>query len=564
MDMPQTLTINHQLYTVEQMRSPGLASLQVTDKTQSQTLVQNLESGQLVGQAGAQRTGKSWLQQHFLQQYGAESFEVQLADFLAEWFAPSDTLIVQTSGSTGTPKKMQVSKEKMLNSARLTVEFLGLKPGDQAHLCMPLQYIAGKMVVVRALLAGLDLIVVKPSGRPLQGLTCSPEFSAMIPMQVYNTLQAAVQAQAQAQAMSQPQLQPQAQTLIQAQAQAQSQAQSQALSRALTQNKLQTSSQAQSQKVQAQGDDNGHGHEHGNGLADDKVRQAVYELELLRGIKQLIIGGGSVDEQLGAALKDFPHAVWSTYGMTETLSHIALRRLNGKDASEWYTPFAHVALSLSKEHTLVIDAPLVADGQLVTNDIVEFNEQGQFRILGRKDNTINTGGVKVQIEQVESALKPLLPVPFMITSRPDPKFGQIVVMLVDTSSLQPQSILESSNAVNGIGLNAGTGIGSSAGTGQSVAHGMARGHNTQDRLIGKDAGNGIGAGAGAVEAKVSAVCKLTLEQAPGLWAALEKALATLPQFWRPKLILQVAALPQTGTGKPDRASAARLAAAYQV
>ena len=120
--------------------------------------------------------------------------------------------------------------------------------------------------------------------------------------------------------------------------------------------------------------------------------------------------------------------------MTETLSHIALRRLNGPEASEWYTPFSNVSLTLSADQTLIIDAPLVSPIRLVTNDIVEFNPQGQFRILGRKDNTINTGGVKVQIEQVEARLKPLLPFAFQITAAPDSKFGERIVLLVQSEN----------------------------------------------------------------------------------------------------------------------------------
>lgn len=104
--------------------------------------------------------------------------------------------------------------------------------------------------------------------------------------------------------------------------------------------------------------------------------------------------------------------------MTETLSHIALRRLNGPEASDWYTPFESIQIRLSKENTLVIYAPEICEKELVTNDIAEINGQNQFRILGRKDNTINTGGVKVQIEQVEAALKEHLSVPFLITSAP--------------------------------------------------------------------------------------------------------------------------------------------------
>lgn len=287
------------------------------------------------------------LRAEFSHQYGEDSFQVQLAGFLQEWFDGSDTLSVHTSGSTGVPKELRVEKERMMNSARMTVDFLGLQAGDTALLCMPLPYIAGKMVVVRTLVAGLNLIPVHPSGHPLAGLSEAPVFAAMIPMQVFNAL------------------------------------------------------------------------------------QVPGECEILQQVRQLIIGGGAVDDALASVLKTFPQSVWSTYGMTETLSHIAMRRLSGGKASEWYTLFEGVTVSVSPEGTLVIYAPAVNPDRLETNDLVELDAQGRFRVLGRRDNTINTGGVKVQIEQVEAALHPHLPFPFVITSAPDAKFGERVVMLVE-------------------------------------------------------------------------------------------------------------------------------------
>ena len=104
--------------------------------------------------------------------------------------------------------------------------------------------------------------------------------------------------------------------------------------------------------------------------------------------------------------------------MTETLSHIALRRLNGPDASPYYTPFPSVKLSLSTDDTLIIDAPLVTDETLVTNDVAELLPDGRFRILGRKDNIINSGGIKIQTEIVEEILRPIiLPICHNIRSR---------------------------------------------------------------------------------------------------------------------------------------------------
>ena len=148
-------------------------------------------------------------------------------------------------------------------------------------------------------------------------------------------------------------------------------------------------------------------------------------------IKHLIIGGGAIDDALATALAGFPNAVWSTYGMTETLSHIALRRLSGPEATEWYTPLPGVSLSLTEDGCLVIDAPAVHDGRLVTNDIAEMAPDGRFKILGRKDNVICSGGIKIQAEEVERLLRAHLRVPYMITKRRDEKFGEVVVLLTE-------------------------------------------------------------------------------------------------------------------------------------
>jgi O-succinylbenzoic acid--CoA ligase len=287
---------------------------------------------------------------------------MSLDEFLEEWNSPSPYVHVQTSGSTGTPKPMLVEKARMLASARRTNDFLGLQPGDTALLCMSLDYIAGKMMVVRALERQLDLISVEPSGHPLNNcqlsiVNCQLDFAAMVPLQVYNSLQ----------------------------------------------------------------------------VSEEKER--------LQQIRHLIIGGGAIDDTLADELKDFTNAVWSTYGMTETLSHIALRRLNGPDASDWYTPFPSVSISLSVDNCLIIDAPEVCAEPLVTNDIAELSVD-RFRILGRRDNTICSGGLKIQAEELERQLRPHLSAPFLITKRPDEKFGEIVVLLTEGSIDDARQICE--------------------------------------------------------------------------------------------------------------------------
>jgi O-succinylbenzoic acid--CoA ligase len=287
---------------------------------------------------------------------------MDLEAFLAEWHNDSPTVLVHTSGSTGKPKPMLVEKRRMQASARITCRFLGLHEGDTALLCMPLDYIAGKMMVVRALTCGLQLVSVPPSSHPLATSHLSPfpsrlDFAAMVPLQVWNSLQ----------------------------------------------------------------------------VPEERHR--------LMHIRHLIIGGGAIDQALASQLADFPHQVWSTYGMTETLSHIALRRLNGPEASDWYTPFDGVALSLTDEGCLVISAPAVHEGPLVTNDIAELSPPApassprRFRILGRKDNVVCSGGIKIQIEEVERLLRPHLHVPYMITKAPDEKLGEQVVLLTESKTV---------------------------------------------------------------------------------------------------------------------------------
>ena len=275
-----------------------------------------------------------------------------LEEFLAQWNDTSDVIEVHTSGSTGKPKRLLVEKRRMVNSARITCDFLGLKEGDSALLCMPLDYIAGKMVVVRSLVSHLHLISVMPSSHPLKDITQPIDFAAMVPLQVYSSL------------------------------------------------------------------------------------QEPAERERLMSIRHLIIGGGAIDDSLESQLQQFPNAVWSTYGMTETLSHIALRRISGENSLLWYSPLDGVDVSLSSDSCLEIYAPQVNPEKLHTNDIAELRTlpdgSKEFRILGRKDNVIDSGGIKIQAEEVERLLRPHLSCGFMITKVSDARLGEAVTILIES------------------------------------------------------------------------------------------------------------------------------------
>lgn len=286
-------------------------------------------------------------------------------EFLEEWNNGRPEVLVHTSGSTGEPKPLWVEKRRMEASARMTIGFLGLKAGDTALLCMPLDYIAGKMMVVRSIVGGMRLIAVPPSGHPMLSpplpADIDIDFAAMVPLQVYNSL------------------------------------------------------------------------------------STPLEQQRLRRVRHLIIGGSAIDSELEQRLRDFPNAVWSTYGMTETLSHIAMRRLNGPETTDAYCPLPGVTVGLDADDCLTISAPSLlgsqqSGGTLVTRDRAELLADGTFRILGRKDNVIISGGLKLQAEAIENALRPHLSAPFIVTRRPDSRLGQAVVLLTEGSAADAEAV----------------------------------------------------------------------------------------------------------------------------
>ncbi len=274
--------------------------------------------------------------------------------FAENWCSDDPCLTVHTSGSTGTPKPILVKKSAMAASAAMTEKKLCLKKGDTALLCLPMDYIAGHMMAVRAICAGLHLVTVNPNRNPLRNLEESPVFAALVPLQVRATL------------------------------------------------------------------------------------EEPSEREKLRGVRELIIGGAAVEADLAGQLRDFPNRVWSTYGMTETLSHIALRPLSGPRAGSWYEPLEGVSVSLSPRGTLAISAPAVNVSLIETNDLVVFEKNGnRFRVLGRADNVIDSGGIKVPAEMLEELLQPHMAVPFAVTGIPDPVLGSAVTLMTAGETVLP-------------------------------------------------------------------------------------------------------------------------------
>jgi len=276
----------------------------------------------------------------------SNEFETKVLDFVKEWFSDSKTVKIQSSGSTGIPKIFEVEKSKMLNSAEMTCNFLELKEGNTALICLPIEYISGKMMVVRSILRKLKLKVAEPSTNPIQNISEEIDFCAMTPLQVENSL--------------------------------------------------------------------------------DKLHL----------IKNLIIGGASVSETLKQKiaqtlkLSDSTTQIFETYGMSETLSHIALRQIfpNQKD---WFTVFEGLEISLDERNCLKIFAPKLNSEVLQTNDLVEINDDNQFRFLGRLDHVINSGGAKIFPEELEKLVKQNIPNEVIFLGIDDEKLGQKLILIIE-------------------------------------------------------------------------------------------------------------------------------------
>lgn len=273
--------------------------------------------------------------------------------FLTQWFNEEEHITVKTSGSTGTPKSIQLSKDRMRASAKMTGEYFGLQAGDQALLCMPADYIAGKMMIVRSLELGLRLLVVAPSSLPMKGVEEQFAFAAMVPMQVHSTLET----------------------------------------------------------------ENG--------------------FEQLDQIRQLIIGGGAVNEALNKKLIRLQCSCFATYGMTETITHIAVKRLNGPERSPLFSTLPGVKIRPDERGCLVIEAPHLASGPVITNDLIEMEDFHLFRWLGRFDNVVNSGGVKLHPESLEEKLDEVMERRYFFAGLPDKRLGERLVLVIEGEPFQP-------------------------------------------------------------------------------------------------------------------------------
>ena len=279
------------------------------------------------------------------------SEETQL--FLEDWFSASTTISVLTSGSTGKPKLILLKKEFVINSALATGSFFNLKENTTALLCLPMAYIAGKMMLIRALTLGWNLDIIKSDSFPLKNCNKTYHFCAMVPLQLENS---------------------------------------------------------------------------------------ISKIHL---INTLIVGGGVVTEQLKDKLQTVTTAIFATYGMTETITHVAVKKLNnfaelqGSIAKQnFYTTLPNVTIYKDIRNCLVIDAPKISEEIIFTNDVVNLISDTHFGWLGRFDNVINSGGIKLHPEKIEEKLSKIISNRFFVAGIIDEKLGEKLILIIELENLK--------------------------------------------------------------------------------------------------------------------------------
>ena len=277
-----------------------------------------------------------------------DPYEQEIGDFLLDWVSEREEVRMQTSGSTGAPRTIHMPKNAMVHSALATGEYLGLDEGTKALLCLPARSIAGKMMLVRALVLGWKLELKPPDSNPLEGLLEPVDFAAMVPMQLEASL--------------------------------------------------------------------------------DKLDR----------ISTILVGGAPLSKGLLARIPEDGASIYESYGMTETASHIALRKLcrvpAGKAPETVLPPFRAlpwVEIGTDKRGCLSIRTSYLPENPLVTNDLVSLESNETFRWLGRIDHVVNSGGVKLIPEQLESKLSTLISQPFFLAGMPDETLGEKLVLLVE-------------------------------------------------------------------------------------------------------------------------------------
>ncbi len=284
------------------------------------------------------------------------AFEKKIFNTLHEWERGKEYFSFMTSGSTGNPKTVSIHRKQIISSAEGTLKKLNIKGGN-AMVCLDTDFIAGFMMLIRAVIGNLDLIVLSPVSDPFRKIPdpIQINLTALVPYQLKKTIE------------------------------------------------------------------------------DDIARLKLNKTD------HILVGGGDISPELHNQIQPIHSAIYQTFGMTETVSHIALRKINGRDAKKAYALLPGVSIKKDARGCLVVNGAITNNTPVITNDLIDMIDEKHFHWLGRYDHVINTGGIKIIVELLEKKIRSLLEsknisLSFFIQGTPDDALGEHIAIIMENSN----------------------------------------------------------------------------------------------------------------------------------
>lgn len=294
---------------------------------------------------------------------GLSEFEYAVIFFYRQWHSDKTEFEFQTSGTTGTPKKISFHRDQLIHSGKLTCKTLDLKHGQNCLLCLSPNFVAGKMMMVRAFVNSMHLIATEPSSNPLKNISSDVHFMAIVPNQLHAI------------------------------------------------------------------------------LTDRNSFKKFNQIE------KVIVGGGDIISKDWTLLSEVRNEVYHTYAMTETLTHVAWKKIGGTERENSFSVLEGFQIAVDERSCLKIKSPYQT-GWLTTNDLVEVIDDRHFDWKGRIDHVVNSGGIKIIPEEVEPVVARVLNSlnvnnTFFLAGISDNKLGQkLVLMLEGELKMDPEKVLK--------------------------------------------------------------------------------------------------------------------------
>jgi o-succinylbenzoate---CoA ligase len=285
-----------------------------------------------------------------------------VATLIDAWMKGQKNFEIMTSGSTGKPKPIVFTREQCIKSAEQTIRAFGLIKGDNFLCCLDISYVAGFMMIIRALVAGANIYLTKAERNPFLKTATNVkfDFAAFGPYQIQSI-----------------------------------------------------------------------------------IEETPENIVRLDDMKAIIIGGGAISASNKELFQQIQSPLYHTYGMTETLTHVALKRINGKKPESSFKALPGVSFSKDSRDCLVIKTPILYE-EIETNDIVNLISDTEFEYLGRIDHVINSGGYKIHPQLVEQKIEALIIDLFQtgnyfIFAGDDVKFGKHVELMIEAEADQSKT-----------------------------------------------------------------------------------------------------------------------------